>query len=34
LQLVAPMPEHMKDTWNTFAWGDDDYPEDPFEGFE
>ncbi len=33
LEITAPMPEHMKRTWETFAWDPRDYPEDPFEEF-
>ncbi|XDA98843.1 RluA family pseudouridine synthase [Sulfitobacter sp. LCG007] len=31
LHLVAPLPEHMKRTWETFQWQASDVPEDPFE---
>ena len=31
LTLVAPLPEHMKRTWDTFQWVPGDVPEDPFE---
>jgi len=34
LHLTAPLPDHMKDTWNTFQWNPADVPEDPFEEFE
>ncbi|SEP15552.1 ribosomal large subunit pseudouridine synthase C [Salinihabitans flavidus] len=29
--IVAPLPEHMQQTWDTFQWHADDVPEDPFE---
>lgn len=31
LSLVAPLPEHMTRTWQTFQWSPADVPEDPFE---
>ncbi|MEM9580029.1 MAG: RluA family pseudouridine synthase [Pseudomonadota bacterium] len=31
LRVVAPMPEHMKRTWDTLAWDPSDVPDDPFE---
>lgn len=31
LSLTAPMPEHMRRTWDLFQWRDGDAPEDPFE---
>jgi len=34
LHLTAPMPEHMKSTWETFQWNPADVPEDPFEELE
>ncbi|MHA6263251.1 RluA family pseudouridine synthase [Arenibacterium sp. CAU 1754] len=30
LHLTAPLPEHMKHTWDTFQWDTSDVPEDPF----
>ncbi|MDQ2093860.1 RluA family pseudouridine synthase [Rhodalgimonas zhirmunskyi] len=30
LSLTAPMPEHMKRTWDMFQWRAEDVPEDPF----
>ncbi len=31
LKLVAPLPEHMAKTWDTFGWQVNWAPEDPFE---
>lgn len=31
LSLVAPLPEHMKRTWETLDWHERDVPADPFE---
>ncbi len=31
LNLVAPLPEHMARTWETFQWSPSDVPADPFE---
>ncbi len=31
LSLVAPLPEHMARTWQTFQWSPADVPDDPFE---
>ena len=31
LSLVAPLPPHMAQTWETFQWSPRDVPEDPFE---
>ncbi|APE42348.1 RNA pseudouridine synthase [Sulfitobacter alexandrii] len=31
LNLVAPLPEHMARTWETFQWSPADVPDDPFE---
>ena len=31
LNLTAPLPEHMKHTWETFQWMIGDAPDDPFE---
>ena len=31
LHLTAPMPEHMKKTWDMFQWVPDETSEDPFE---
>jgi len=33
LKIVAPMPEHMKRTWDTFAWDERDVADDPFEEY-
>lgn len=33
LQIVAPMPDHMKRTWDTFAWDERDFADDPFEEY-
>jgi 23S rRNA pseudouridine955/2504/2580 synthase len=30
LNLVAPLPEHMQRTWDTFAWHTKFAPVDPF----
>lgn len=30
LHLTAPLPEHMRHTWDTFYWDADAAPEDPF----
>ena len=32
LTLVAPLPEHMVRTWETFQWRPAEAPADPFEG--
>lgn len=32
--VVAPLPEHMKRTWKTLGWGENDVPADPFEELE
>ncbi|WP_296763845.1 RluA family pseudouridine synthase [Sediminimonas sp.] len=29
--LTAALPAHMRHTWDTFQWRDDEVPEDPFE---
>lgn len=34
LHLTAPLPDHMKRTWDTFQWAASDVPEDPFEDIE
>ena len=34
LVLTAPLPEHMKRTWDLFGWRPEDVPDDPFEDFE
>lgn len=34
LHLTAPLPDHMKRTWDTFQWSASDVPEDPFEDLE
>lgn len=31
VQLTAPLPEHMKRTWDLFQWDGADVPADPFE---
>ncbi len=31
INLVAPLPEHMKRTWATLDWHERDVPADPFE---
>ncbi|MCZ4257380.1 RluA family pseudouridine synthase [Sulfitobacter sp. G21635-S1] len=31
LKLVAPLPDHMARTWETFQWSPADVPDDPFE---
>lgn len=33
LKIVAPMPEHMVRTWDTFAWDERDVADDPFEEY-
>ncbi|GLQ35125.1 pseudouridine synthase [Amylibacter marinus] len=33
LSLTAPLPEHMKNTWDTFGWQVKYAPKDPFEEF-
>lgn len=33
LKIVAPMPDHMKRTWDTFAWDERDFADDPFEEY-
>lgn len=30
--VVAELPEHMKDSWDTFGWTEDLAADDPFEG--
>ncbi|PZQ49638.1 MAG: RluA family pseudouridine synthase [Rhodovulum sulfidophilum] len=34
LALTAPLPEHMKRTWEFFGWRPEDAPGDPFEELE
>ena len=34
LHLVAPLPEHMQRTWDTFQWSPRDVADDPFEDEE
>lgn len=34
IHLTAPLPDHMKRTWDTFQWAASDVPEDPFEDLE
>ncbi|WP_293573357.1 RluA family pseudouridine synthase [Phaeobacter sp.] len=31
LSITAPLPEHMKDSWDTFGWSEDLAEDDPFE---
>ena len=31
LSLVAPLPEHMRRTWELFQWRAEDAPDDPFD---
>ncbi|MBI6630302.1 RluA family pseudouridine synthase [Pontibaca salina] len=31
LHLTAPLPDHMRHTWDTFQWSPADVPDDPFE---
>jgi 23S rRNA pseudouridine955/2504/2580 synthase len=31
LNVSAPLPEHMKNSWDTFAWSEDLADKDPFE---
>jgi len=33
LKIVAPMPEHMRRTWDTFGWDERDVADDPFEEY-
>lgn len=33
LKIVAPMPDHMKRTWDTFGWDERDFADDPFEEY-
>ena len=32
--FTAPLPEHMKQTWDTVGWSPSDVPADPFEELE
>lgn len=34
LVITAPLPEHMKKTWETLGWYERDVPADPFEDIE
>ncbi|MCA0873838.1 RluA family pseudouridine synthase [Seohaeicola saemankumensis] len=34
LIVVAPMPPHMKESWDTFGWTEDLADDDPFEGMK
>ncbi len=34
LHLTAPLPDHMRRTWDTFQWSPSDVPDDPFEDSE
>jgi 23S rRNA pseudouridine955/2504/2580 synthase len=31
LSITAPLPEHMKESWDTFGWSEDLAEDDPFE---
>ena len=30
ITLTAPLPDHMKRTWKTLGWSEQDVPADPF----
>ncbi len=32
LELTAPLPDHMAETWKLFGWDPRDVPADPFDG--
>lgn len=32
VQFVAPLPDHMGQTWNELGWYEQDVPADPFDG--
>ncbi|GAA6188123.1 RluA family pseudouridine synthase [Litorivita sp. NS0012-18] len=34
LHITAPLPEHMRRTWDVLQWDEKEQPEDPFEDFE
>ena len=34
ITVTAPLPEHMKRTWKTLGWHENDVPADPFEELE
>jgi 23S rRNA pseudouridine955/2504/2580 synthase len=34
LTLTAPLPPHMRKTWDTLGWSESDVPDDPFEDLE
>ena len=34
LVLTAPLPDHMRQTWETVQWAVSDVPDDPFEDEE
>ncbi|MGR3760698.1 RluA family pseudouridine synthase [Roseobacteraceae bacterium NS-SX3] len=34
ITVTAPLPEHMKETWDTFGWTEDLAAEDPFEDLQ
>lgn len=34
LHVVAPLPDHMRRTWQLFQWDEQDVPEDPFAADE
>jgi 23S rRNA pseudouridine955/2504/2580 synthase len=31
ISVVAPLPDHMKDSWDTLGWTEDLAADDPFE---
>ncbi|UWR48619.1 RluA family pseudouridine synthase [Phaeobacter inhibens] len=34
LSITAPLPDHMRDSWDTFGWSEDLAAEDPFESLQ
>ena len=32
--VTAPLPEHMKHSWDTFGWSEDLAADDPFEALQ
>ena len=34
ISVTAPLPEHMKESWDTFGWSDDLAADDPFEDLQ
>lgn len=34
VSITAPLPEHMKDSWDTLGWTEDLAADDPFEGLQ